>query len=136
MMRAVQEAKGEILAHMTSTVRCAGESVAVALLFATAVIAFSAVASAQGPWKVLFDGKDLSNFTIATRRGTPAPALDAPSGWRVQDGVIIGGGQSSVMRSGALATNEKYFDFELELEFLLAEIGGVKCTEELGPKGE
>jgi hypothetical protein len=95
-------------------------------------------AEAQGPWKVLFDGKDLSNFTVAAggRRESPPPAPDAPSGWRVQEGVIIGGGQAPVRRSGALATNEKYFDFELELEFLLGEIAGATCTEERGPKGE
>ena len=35
-----------------------------------------------------------------------------------------------------MATKEKYFDFEFELDFLLGEIEGVKCSEELGPKQE
>ena len=104
---------------MTSTVRRAGARVGFALFFAVAFAALPPVASAQGPWKVLFDGKDLSNFTIIpwawifssgaddARRGGPPPAS---SGWRVESGVIIGGGQTP--GSDALATNDKYFDFE------------------------
>jgi hypothetical protein len=123
---------------MTSTVRRAGASVGFAVLFAAAFAGLSPVASAQAPWQVLFDGKDLSNFTTAAggRRGGPPPAPDANSGWRVESGAITGGGQTPAGRSGALATNEKYFDFELELDFLLGEIAGVKCSEELGPKEE
>ena len=64
-MGAVQEGEKLALAHTTSTVRRAGASVGLALLFAAAFAALSPVASAQGPWEVLFDGKDLSNFTIA-----------------------------------------------------------------------
>ena len=91
-MVAAREAKELMLAHMTSTVRRANVSGAFALLFAAAFAALSPVASAQGPWTVLFDGKDLSNFTIAAggRRGGSPPAQDAPSGWRVESGVQIG----------------------------------------------
>ena len=130
--------KKEILAHMTSTVRRAGAPVGFALLFSAAFAALSPVASAQGPWKVLFDGKDLSNFTIAAggRRAAPPAAPDALPGWHVQNGVVIGGEQKPGERSGALATKEKYFDFDLELDFVLGEIAGVKCSEELGPKEE
>jgi hypothetical protein len=125
-------------AHITSAVRRAGAPVGSALLFAAALAAWSPVALAQGPWQVLFDGKDLSNFTVAAggRRGGSPPAPDAPMGWRVESGAITGGGQAPGGPSGALATNDKYFDFELELEFLLGEIPGVKCSEELGPKEE
>jgi hypothetical protein len=135
-MGAVQEVKKEILAYMRLTVRPAGAPVRFTLLFAAA-FAISSVASAQGPWKVLFDGKDLSNFTIAAGgRGAAPAAPDAPPGWHVQNGVVIGGEQKPGERSGGLATSEKYFDFELELEFLLGEAAGVKCIEELGPKQE
>ena len=94
--------------------------------------------SAQGAWTVLFDGKSLDNFTIAAggRRGQPPPPADAPPGWHVQDGVVIGGEQKPGERSGALLTKEKYYDFELELDFVLGEIPNVKCSEELGPKEE
>jgi hypothetical protein len=128
-MGTAQGAKREILAHMTSTVWRAGAPVGFALLLA--------VASAQGPWKVLFDGKDLSNFTIeAGRRGAPPAAPDAPPGWHVQNGFVIGGEPKPGERSGSMATKEKYFDFEFELDFLLGEIAGVKCSEERGPKEE
>lgn len=122
---------------MISTVRRAGASVGFALLFAASFAALLPVASAQGPWQVLFDGKDLSNFTAAGggRRGGAQPATDAPAAWRVESGAIVGS-DTPGGRSVALATNEKYFDFELELEFLLGEVAGVKCSEELGPKEE
>jgi hypothetical protein len=118
---------------MILTVWRPGASVAFAL-FAAAFAFSSPVALAQGVWKDLFDGKDLSNFTIAAAgRGTAAP--DAPSGWHVENGTLVGE-QKPAQRSGMIATKEKYFDIELELEFLLGEIQGVKCTEELGPNQE
>lgn len=126
---------------MKSTVRRAGASLGFVLLLLAVFAASSPVMSAQagqpGPWKVLFDGKDLSNFTVAPggRRGTPAPAPDAPLGWHVENGVVIGGEQKPGERSGAMATTEKYYDFEMELDFQLGEVPG-KCSEELGPKEE
>jgi hypothetical protein len=122
---------------MTSTGARVRASIGSVALFAAAFFAASPVTSAQGPWKVLFDGKDLSNFTIAAggRRGAPPPAADAPPGWHVQNGVVIGGEQKPGERAGAMATNEKYYDFEMELDFLLGEVPG-KCSEEIGPKEE
>ncbi len=98
---------------MTSTVRRTGAPVGFVLLFAAAFAASSPVASAQGPWKVLFDGRDLANFTVegGGHHGAPPPAADTPLGWHVEDGVIIGGEQKAGERSGSLATREKYFDF-------------------------
>ncbi len=127
-----------MMAQMRSTARGAGARVGFALLVAVVLAALPQVAPAQGPWQVLFDGKDLSNFTVAAggRRGGAQAATDAPSGWRVEGGAITGGGPTLGGPSGALATNEKYFDFELELDFLLGEIPGVRCSEELGPKQE
>lgn len=95
------------------------------------------VTSAQtpGPWKVLFDGKDISQWTIAAggRRGAPPPPADAPAGWHIDNGVLIGGEQKPGERSGQLATVDKFYDFELELEFNLKELPG-KCSEVLGPE--
>ena len=123
---------------MTSTIRRAGAWVEYALLFAAAFATSSPVASAQGPWKVLFNGEDLSNFTITAgggRRGAPPPASDAPSAWQLQKNVIFAEAKPG-QRFGMMATRESYFDFELELDFLLGEIAGVKCSEELGPNQE
>ena len=120
---------------MTSIIRRAGTSVACALLIAGVFAASSPVALAQGPWKALFNGKDLSNFAIVAggRRGAPPVAADAPPGWHVRNGVVIGGEQKPGERSGSLASEEKFFDFELELEFLLSEIADAKCSEEPDP---
>ena len=124
---------------MKSTVLRAGGSLVCALSFVAAYAVTSPVLSAQagqpGPWKVLFDGKDLSQWTIPAGRGrggAPAPAADAPPGWHIENGVVIGGEQKPGERSGALTTNEKYYDFELELDFILGELANVKCSEELG----
>ncbi|MCC7010349.1 MAG: DUF1080 domain-containing protein [Acidobacteria bacterium] len=98
----------------------------------------TAQSGAPGPWKQLFNGKDLTNFTIPAgrgRAGAPPPAADAPPGWHVVDGVIIGGEAKPGERAGALTTVEKYSDFELEFDFVLGEVAG-KCSEELGPKEE
>lgn len=122
---------------MKFTARRLAASISFGVLFA-AVFAATSPVSAQGPWKVLFDGKNLDNFNIAAggRRGAPPPPADAPPGWHVENGIVIGGEQKPGERSGALATKEKYYDFELELDFWLGEIPNVKCSEELGPKEE
>lgn len=127
---------------MTLTARRTIASVGFVLLlvvtFATTAPVMSAQAGQPGPWKVLFDGKDLGQFTIAAggRRGAPPPAPDAPAGWHIENGVVIGGEQKPGERSGAMLTVEKFYDFELELDFVLGEVANVKCSEELGPKEE
>src|SRR4030095_16799914 len=76
-------------------------------------------AQAPGAWKTLFNGKDLTNWTIPAgrgRAGAPPPAADAPPGWHIENGVIIGGEAKPGERSGSLATNDKYKDFEFELD--------------------
>lgn len=119
----------------------------------TAFLAVSAVTSsrtvlaqAPGAWKTLFNGKDLTGWTVAVGRprsaapggsgaAAPAPAAaetPAPS-WKVEDGVLIGGqGQGR----GTLVTADQFKDFELELEFVLAEHGAQCSAEHTGPKQE
>jgi hypothetical protein len=106
-------------------------------------------AQAPGPWKPLFNGKDLSGWTVAAGRGggggapsgSAAPAGTATAGstapapastWKVENGVLIGG--SGGGRSGGLNSDEQFKDFELELDFMLAE-HGTQCSAELvGPE--
>jgi hypothetical protein len=111
----------------------------VVIAAATALtVGLAGQAAAPGPWKTLFNGRDLTNFTIPAgrgRAGAPPPAADAPPGWHVENGVIIGGEAKPGERTGSLNTVEKYYDFELELDFVLGEVPGT-CSEELGPKEE
>jgi len=105
-------------------------------------------AQAPGPWKQLFNGKDLSGWTVAAGRGggAGAPAGSAaPAGagtaaapappastWKVENGILIGGEGGG--RSGGLNSDEQFKDFELELDFMLAE-HGTQCSAELvGPE--
>ena len=104
-------------------------------------------AQAPGPWKQLFNGKDLSGWTVAAGRGggaapsgstapagagtagSAAPAAPAAaSTWKVENGVLIGGEGGG--RSGGLNSDEQFKDFELELDFMLAE-HGTQCSAEL-----
>lgn len=99
----------------------------------------SAQGMQPGAWKTLFDGKDLSQWTVPAgrgRAGAPAPAADAPLGWHVENGVLIGGQAKPGERSGSLTSVEKFKDFELQLDFILAENATNKCSEALGPKEE
>ena len=91
-------------------------------------------AQSPGDWKPLFNGKDLTGWTVAAGRGgANAPATTPPpSPWKVENGVLIGGQGAR----GSLVTTEQYKDFELELDFMLAE-HGTECSAELvGPKEE
>lgn len=71
-------------------------------------------------WKPLFSGKDFSGWTVAARGG--GAALDpAAAGWKLENGVIAGGQAGPGQRGGTLVSQGKFKDFELELDFMLAE---------------
>jgi hypothetical protein len=96
-------------------------------------------AQAPGPWKPLFNGKDLSGWTVAAGRGGAgnagaggAPAPVAASSWRVENGVLVGGEGGG--RSGGLVSDEQFKDFELELDVMLAEHGTQCSAERVGPE--
>ena len=110
------------------------------------------VAQTQGNWKPLFNGKDFSGWTALTGGGRgrggaapgqpatpPAAPPAAPStnpeerGWKVENGVITSAPPAAGQRQGSLATTDKFKDFELEFDFMLAE-AGTRCTPKLGEK--
>ncbi|MDE0260826.1 MAG: DUF1080 domain-containing protein [Bryobacterales bacterium] len=79
---------------------------------ALALLALHGVALAAEPgFETLFDGSTLSAWTVLPR--------EQPSGgWRVEDNVLLVEG-----RPGNLATSEQFADFDLRLEWKLAELG-------------
>ncbi len=84
------------------------------------------------PWKEIFNGKDLTGWTISaggSTGGRAAVASDAPPGWKVEDGALVAGRARPGDRIGSLSTVDRYRDFELDLEFMLAE-HGTQCSEE------
>jgi hypothetical protein len=128
--------------QMKSIVDCGRASLGFGLVLLLGV-AWSAPglrAQTPGPWKPLFNGKDLSGWTVAAGRGggpsasaTPSTAPAAPaSSWKVENGVLIGGEGGG--RSGGLVSDDQFKDFELELDVMLAE-HGTQCSAELvGPE--
>ena len=127
----------------SAAVASAGFPIALAAAVHATVIAgllmFSneaATLGAQGaaPWKPLFNGKDLTGWTLAPGRGAANTNPDAPPAWKVEDGVLVGGQAAPGSRTGGLQTVAQYKDFELELDFMLAE-HGTQCSAELvGPE--
>jgi hypothetical protein len=102
-------------------------------------VSSSLSAQSGGQWRPLFNGKDLTGWTVAAGRGRGgAAAADAaapppPAPWKVENGVLVGGQGSG---RGSLVSAEQFKDFELELDFMLAE-HGTQCSAELvGPKQE
>jgi len=91
-------------------------------------------AQSPGSWKSLLNGNDLGGWTLAPGRGgANASATGAPA-WKVENGVLIGGQPAPGTRTGGLQTIDQYKDFELELDFMLAE-HGTQCSAELvGPE--
>jgi hypothetical protein len=112
-------------------------------------------AQAAGAWKELFNSRDFTGWTVLAGGGgrgaragggtaaaaalPPAAPQAAPStnpeerGWKVENGVITSAPATAGQRTGSLATAERFKDFELELDFLLAE-SGTKCTPKLDDK--
>jgi hypothetical protein len=101
----------------------------VSSIFAIALLG----AQTPGEWKPLFNGKDLTGWTVAAGRGgtaNPGAPAPQPAQWKVENGVLIGGQGTG---RGSLVSNEQYKDFDLDLEFMLSE-PGTKCSAELvGP---
>lgn len=81
------------------------------LLCALVVAAAAARPEAQSPWKVLFDGTSLGAF-----RGYKAEAM--PPGW-----AIVGGALTKADKAPDIISREQFGDFELELEWKIAEAG-------------
>ena len=106
---------------------------ALAALLLASVISSSPVSAGAGSWKPLFNGKDLTGWTVAAGRGggggSASGAAPQPANWKVEDGVLVGGQGGG---RGSLVSNEQFKDFELELDFMLAE-HGTQCTAERGP---
>jgi hypothetical protein len=75
------------------------------------VVSLVLAAQAHAPWKPLFDGKDLSQWTQT--------AGAAP--WKVEDGVLVGGQAEPGQKGSSLVSKDQYKDFELELDFMIAE---------------
>jgi hypothetical protein len=79
---------------------------------------------ANGEWRVLFDGRSLDQW-----RGYRSDRV--PPGWRAVDGAL-----TRVAAAGDLITRDVFGDFELELEWLVAEGGNsgimYRVTEESG----
>jgi hypothetical protein len=71
------------------------------------------------PWKPLFNGKDFTGWTVPVRGGSSLNPAEA--GWKIENGVIVGGQAGPGQKGGNLVSQTKFKDFELELDFLLAE---------------
>ena len=137
---------------MTSLFSRASLAICVAVLILVLGSPFGgAPLSAQSPgkWKPLFNGKDLTGWTVLAgggRRGAPPGSGQAPAtppappstkpedrGWKVESGVITSAPPAEGQRQGSLATADSFKDVELEFDFMLAE-AGTKCTPKLGEK--
>ena len=70
------------------------------------------------PWKPLFNGKDFTGWTVPARNGALSPA---DAGWKIENGIVVGGQAGPGQKGGSLVSQAKFKDLELELDFLLAE---------------
>ena len=77
------------------------------------LVACASLLAADGEWKVLFDGKDLSAWQNADG-GAPS------DGWVVEDGAMV-----RKDKAGYIWTKDRFGDFCLELEFKTAGNSGV-----------
>ena len=86
------------------------------------LLCFVFVASLQSaePWKPLFNDKDFSGWTVPARGGSPA-LNPADAGWKMENGIVVGGQPGPGQKGGSLVSQARFKDFELELDFLLAE---------------
>src|SRR5262245_65868644 len=96
------------------------------------LLCFVLIASLQSaePWKPFFNGRDFTGWTVPARGGGPSLS-PAEAGWKIENGIIVGGQAGPGQRGGTLITQARFKDFELELDFMLAEQPGApdgSCT--------
>ena len=86
------------------------------------LLCFVLLASLQSaePWQPLFNGKDFTGWTVAARGGGPSLS-PADAGWKMENGIIVGGQAGPGQRGGSLVSQARFKDVELELNFMLAE---------------
>lgn len=85
------------------------------------LLLFSSTSFAQkkGKWVVLFDGKTLTNWHVYNKAGQPISDK-----WKVIDGTINFAGKAKGEKHGDdLVSDKEYENFELELEWNIAEGG-------------
>jgi hypothetical protein len=93
-------------------------------------------ADSPGEWKALFNGKDFTGWVVPAGRGTAPgapPQNPADTGWKIENGVIVGGQAGPGQRGGSLVSHALFKDVELELDFMLAEHGTRCSAEVVGP---
>src|SRR5262245_13970953 len=66
-------------------------------------------------WNPLFTGKDFTGWTVSARGGPSVNPADA--GWKMENGVIVGGQAGPNQKGGSLVSQARFKDFELELDF-------------------
>jgi hypothetical protein len=112
----------------------AGLVVFIAAFLAAAMPALPA--EKPGEWKTLFNGIDFTGWMVPAGRGAAPnapPQQPADTGWKIENGVVIGGQGAPGQRGGSLVSQAQFKDLELELDFMLAE-HGTKCSAEVvGP---
>jgi hypothetical protein len=122
--------------------------------------------SAQQAWRQLFNGKDLTGWTVSSGAGGggvragaagqpggampggapggapgrgagrgPALPMAPNGGWTIEDGALVGALKLD-QRGAGLSTVDKFKDFELDLDFTLAEHGSGCSAELIGPNQE
>ncbi|HKQ37507.1 MAG TPA: DUF1080 domain-containing protein [Verrucomicrobiae bacterium] len=92
-----------------------GISVGVLTLLGSVLIA--SLQSAES-WKPLFNGKDFTGWTVPARGGALSPA---EAGWKMENGIVVGGQTGPGQKGGTLSSLARFKDFELELDFMVAE---------------
>lgn len=71
-------------------------------------------------WKPLFNGRDFTGWMIGAH-GSDLSLSPADAGWKVEDGVVVAGQSRAGQKGGSLVSQAHFKDFELELDFMLAE---------------
>jgi hypothetical protein len=98
--------------------------------FLTAASVPAHTAQSPGQWKALFDGNDFTGWIVPAGRGSApgaAPQSPAETGWKIENGIVIGGQAGRGQRGGSLVSEAQFKDVELEFDFMLAE-HGTNCS--------
>src|SRR5437764_278790 len=91
-------------------------SVSVGIVTMLCFVLIAPLQSAE-PWKPLFNGKDFTGWIVPGRRSDPS-RNPADAGWKMENGIIVGGQAGPSERGESLVSQAQFKDVELELDFM------------------
>src|SRR5438128_18310 len=96
-----------LMLHMNRSVK-KQKGISVGVVTLLCFVLMTSLQSAE-PWKPLFNGKDFTGWTVGAR-GSGLSLSPADAGWKMENGIIVGGQAGPGQKGGSLVSQAQFKD--------------------------